>query len=87
MMRKVLFGLSIALIAVALLAPAGIAQAADAKALKAKVLKAAEYLSQKGEAGSSSFHVDFHIFLSGQGPAPGGGLRPALTGTGKYVDD
>jgi hypothetical protein len=80
MMRKVLFGLSIALIAVALLAPAGIAQAADAKALKAKVLKAAEYLSQR-------FMWIFIFSCSGQGPAPGGGLRPALTGTGKYADD
>jgi hypothetical protein len=34
--------------------------------------------------------ISMWIFIfsySGQGPAPGGGLRPALTGTGKYVDD
>ena len=55
MLRKMVFGLFMALIAAALLVPAGAAKAEDAKALKAKVSKAAEYLSQKGEAGLAEF--------------------------------
>jgi succinyl-diaminopimelate desuccinylase len=46
-------------------------------------------VSQKGAVRALLRHSMWIFIFScpGQGPAPGGGLRPALTGTGKYVDD
>ena len=55
MLKFVSTGLLVALVALFSVVPCDIAQAEDAKAAKAKVEKAAEYLSQKGEAGLAEF--------------------------------